>query len=235
MNMCYFRLVVAVAKDLQSDFYPKFPKFFIKLVDLLQVREPEITERTFTTLAYLYKNLWRLLIKDIQNVYGLLLPLLASNQPEHVQQFATESFAFIGRKVGDRSGFVELIFTKLQENTGDSLGVGQLLFQIVKGIKNQFHTSLELFLPIYFKYLSSIEQNVSNDPVFIAINHCFLLMARHTSPQHCSRVWILLLVKLFFLSLKPRYVIIYCRHCRQLSIIARGQEFWACYFSFNNG
>ena len=44
MSIYYFRLVVAVAKDLQSDFYPKFPKFFIKLVDLLQVREPEITE-----------------------------------------------------------------------------------------------------------------------------------------------------------------------------------------------
>ncbi|KZS08061.1 Small subunit processome component 20 [Daphnia magna] len=186
-------LVVAVAKDLQSDFYPKFPEFFLKLVGLLQVRDPEITEWTFTTLAYLYKNLWRLLVKDIDNVYGLLLPLLASTQPDHVQQFATESFAFIGRKVGDHTSFVELIFRKLRENAGDSQGVGQLLFQIVKGVKNQFHTSLEIFLPIYFQSISCIKENVSDDPVFNAVNLCFILMARHTSQLHCARVWNLLL------------------------------------------
>ena len=190
----FYRLIVAVARDLQSDFYPRFPEFFLKLVGLLQTRDPEITEWTFTTLAYLYKNLWRLLIKDINNVYGLLLPLLASHQPEHVQQFATESFAFIGRKVSDQAAFVDLIFTKLSENSGDSLGVGQLLFQIVKGVKNQFHTSLEVFLPLYFKSVSWIQEDVRDDPVFNAVNHCFLLMARHTSPLHCSRVWKLLLV-----------------------------------------
>lgn len=193
--------MVAVAKDLQSDFYPKFPEFFLKLVGLLQARDPEITEWTFTTLAYLYKNLWRLLVKDIDNVYGLLLPLLASNQPEHVQQFATESFAFIGRKVSDHTSFVELIFTKLRENAGDSQGVGQLLFQIVKGVKNQFHTLLEVFLPIYFKSINCIENdNISDDPIFNAVNLCLILMARHTSLLHCARVWNLLLVKCKYFS-----------------------------------
>lgn len=187
-------MIVAVAKDLQSDFYPKFSDFFIKLVNLLQTRDPEITEWTFTTLAYLYKSLWRLLIKDITNVYGLLAPLLASNQPEHVQQFATESFAFIGRKVSDHAGFVGLIFAKLRENPDDSLGVGQLLFQIIKGVKNQFHTSLEVFVPLYFKSVSCIKEGVNDDATFQAVNHCFLLMARHTSQLHCSRVWKLLLV-----------------------------------------
>lgn len=140
-----------------------------------------------------------MLIKDIANVYGLLAPLLASNQPEHVQQFATESFAFIGRKVSDNAGFIELIFAKLRDNPGDSLGVGQLLFQLVKGVKNQFHTSLEVFIPLYFKSVSCIEGNVNDDATFQAISHCFLLMARHTSQLHCSRVWKLLLVTLTYL------------------------------------
>lgn len=188
-------MIVAVSKDLQSDFYPKFSDFFKKLVSLLQVRDPEITEWTFTTLAYLYKSLWRLLIKDIENVYGLLVPLLASSQPEHVQQFATESFAFIVRKVSDHDRFVDLIFLKLRENPKDVQGVGQLLFQVVKGVKNQFHSSLEVFLPIYFKSLCNIKDNVCDDPVYKAVNYCFLLMARHTSQLHCVRVWKLLLVR----------------------------------------
>lgn len=191
------RLIVAVAKDLQSDFYPKFPDFFVKLVSLLQARDPEITEWTFTTLAYLYKSLSRLLIKDITNVYTLLVPLLASNQPEHIQQFASESFAFIGRKVSDQAGFIELVFNKLEENPGDNLGVGQLLFQMVKGVKNQFHSSLEVFLPLYFKPITLMEQDVANNPIFKAVEYCFVLMARHTSQLHCSRVWKLLLVRTY--------------------------------------
>ena len=61
------RLVVAVSKDLLSDFYPKFPQYFLRLVELLQTKEPQIIEWTFTTLAHLYKNLWRHLVKDIEN------------------------------------------------------------------------------------------------------------------------------------------------------------------------
>lgn len=97
------RLVVAMSKDLLSDFYPHFSQFFQRLVDLLQTREPQIIEWTFTTLAHLYKNLWRHLVKDIEIVYELLLPLLASGKPSHIQQFASESFSFIGRKVSNKA------------------------------------------------------------------------------------------------------------------------------------
>ena len=187
--------MIAVAKDLQSNFYPKFEAFFKRLVDLLQTRDPQIAEWTFTALAYLYKTLWRLLIKDIAKVYELLLPLLASDKPEHIQHFASESFAFLGRKVGDPAAFIDFIFIKLSQTPEDCHGVGQLLFQLVKGVKNQFHTCLETFLPITFKALGAVNSAViKDDAIFRAVEHCFLLMARHTSTAHCSRVWKLLLV-----------------------------------------
>lgn len=160
----------------------------------MKTREPEIIEWTFITLAFLYKNLWRLLVKDIKEVYGLLCPLLASDQPAHVQQFAAESFAFIGRKVHDQKAFIQHVFERLLENSTNSLGVGQLLFQLVKGVKSQFHTSLETFLPIYFQSVSKIQDDILDDPVFKAVAHCFVLMARHTSHLHCTRVWKILLV-----------------------------------------
>lgn len=185
---------MAVAKDLQSDFYPHFPAFFKKLVDLLQTKEPQIIEWTFTTLAFLYKNLGRLLVKDIENVYELLVPILSSSQPYHVQQFAAESFAFIGRKVVHQASFIDLVFKNLGDKVQDSLGVGQLLFQLVRGVKKQFHTCLESFVPIYLKNLIGLEEPIENEPKFKAIEHCFVLMARHTSQSFCSRVWKLILV-----------------------------------------
>ena len=199
LTFSYFsRLVVAVAKDLQSNFYPKFEAFFNRLVELLQTRDPQIVEWTFTALAYLYKSLWRLLVKDVSKVYELLLPLLAADKPDHIQLFASESFAFIGKKVSDPSTFINLVFSKLKERPEDRLGVGQLLFHLVKGVTNQFHTRLETFLPIYFKSLSKLEGvSIQDEAGFQAVEHCFLLMARHTSTAHCSRVWKLLLV--FFL------------------------------------
>lgn len=190
-----YRLVVAVAKDLQSDFYPKFESFFRRLVDLLQTKDPQITEWTFRTLAFLYKNLSRSLVKDISKVYELLLPLLAADKADHIQQFACEGFAFIGRKASDPANFVKLIFTKLLQRPDDCLGVGQLLFQLVKGVKNQFHTCLETFLPLYFKSVSGLQDAIIEDePAFQAVQHCLVLMARHTSAIHCTRVWTLMQV-----------------------------------------
>ena len=186
--------MVALSKDIVSDFYPHFSQFFQRLVDLLQTREPQIIEWTFTTLAHLYKNLWRNLVKDIENVYELLLPLLASGKPPHIQQFASESFSFIGRKVSNKTSFVELIFAKLLLKPDDSLGVGQLLFHLVKGVKEQFHTCLDVFLPLFLKHVSSVQESVKTNPVFCAVEHCFLLMSRHTTTTHCSKVWKLLQV-----------------------------------------
>ena len=187
--------MVALSKDLQADFYPKFPLFFARFVDLLQTKEPQIIEWTFTTLAFLYKYLWRALVKDIDRVYELQLPLLAANKPEHIQLFASESFAFIGRKITNKPSFVSLIFTKLVASPKDSLGVGQLLFQVIKGVKNQFHSNLDLYLPLYFKAVVALEGCVQDDPVFKAVEHCLLLMARHTTADFSTQVWKLLLAE----------------------------------------
>ena len=189
-----YRLVVAFAKDLQSDFYPKFHDFFKRLVDLLQTKDAQIIEWTFTTLAFLYKYQSRALVNDIDRVYELQLPLLASDKPEYVQLFASESFAFIGRKITDKPSFVDSVFSKLRENPQGSLGVGQLLFQIVKGVKNQFHSNLDLYLPLYLEAVAKLNGCVKEDPVFLAVEHCFLLMARHTTSMFTSQVWKLLLV-----------------------------------------
>ncbi|KAJ7329958.1 hypothetical protein JRQ81_016132 [Phrynocephalus forsythii] len=63
-------LVVQLARDLQTDFYPHFQDFFLAITKLLDTQDTELLEWAFTSLSYLYKYLWRLMVKDISNIYG---------------------------------------------------------------------------------------------------------------------------------------------------------------------
>lgn len=68
-------LVVQLARDLQSDFMPYFERFLMTVVRLLNIHhhEPEHLEYLMATLAYLFKFLWKHLIKDMLNVYRCAL------------------------------------------------------------------------------------------------------------------------------------------------------------------
>lgn len=63
--------VVQIARDLQSDFYPHFSDIFRLLVSLLSShsQDTETLEDIFATLSYLFKFLWRYMIKDIPEVF----------------------------------------------------------------------------------------------------------------------------------------------------------------------
>lgn len=61
--------MVQLARDLQTDFYSHFPDFFILITSLLDTKDTELLEWAFTCLSYLYKYLWRLMVKDMSNIY----------------------------------------------------------------------------------------------------------------------------------------------------------------------
>lgn len=71
VSMCLLSpsLVVQLARDLQTDFYPHFSDFFILITSLLDTKDTELLEWAFTCLSYLYKYLWRLMVKDMSNIY----------------------------------------------------------------------------------------------------------------------------------------------------------------------
>lgn len=97
---------MAVAKDLRKDFYPYYKDFVEVLIVLLNTKDVEQLEWTFTCLAYLFKFLWRPLVKDITLVFNTLHPLLSRHKPEYINSFAAESFAFVARKVKDQDAFL---------------------------------------------------------------------------------------------------------------------------------
>lgn len=111
-----FRILVSIAKDLRDDFYPHFPRFLDILIKLLNTKDAERLEWTLICLAFLFKILKPYLKKDIAVVLKRIIPLLSESQPQYINNFAAESFAFVARDIRDKKKFVELVLIYLQDN-----------------------------------------------------------------------------------------------------------------------
>lgn len=112
-----FRIIVAVAKDLSKEFYQFFyPSILRESIRLLDTREPDQIEWIFTCLAYLFKYLWVPIVRNISSILPELLPLLSSSQPEYIINFAAESFAYVARKVRDKSQFLKLSLRNIKNS-----------------------------------------------------------------------------------------------------------------------
>lgn len=111
------RLIVALAKDVRKDFYPYFcPSILRECVNLSNTAEPEQIDWVFTCLAYLFKYLRTSIVRNMNNVLPELLPLLSSNKPPYINNFAAESFAYIARKVIDKTEFLRLCLKNIKNN-----------------------------------------------------------------------------------------------------------------------
>ncbi|KAM9407228.1 small subunit processome component 20 homolog isoform 1-T1 [Salvelinus alpinus] len=184
-------LVVQLARDLQMDFYPHFPDFFVLITSLLETQDTEILEWAFTCLSYLYKYLWRLMVKDMTKMYSLYSTLLA-HKKEHIRKFAAESFSFLMRKVPDLDALLNHMFLDLEELPGKAVGVGQLLFEMCKGVRNMFHSCAGTALPIALRKLGpSADQEVSLpwDAVRDALDQMAQAAANHVEKEHFLVLW----------------------------------------------
>ncbi|XP_066592766.1 small subunit processome component 20 homolog [Prorops nasuta] len=184
-------LTIALARDLQKDFYPYFPEFLTIIIDLLQTKDTEQIEYSFTTLAYLFKFLWRYLIRNVPTVFKLLLPLLADTQPLYINNFAAESFAFVVRKIKDKTSFIKLVLQVLKETPNGIPGCGKLLFEVIYGTSGHFHSCAEDMLLLYFKSMQddTVDQTLLFD-VLTKVIECILL---NIHPQKSELFWKVLL------------------------------------------
>ncbi|XP_045928602.1 small subunit processome component 20 homolog, partial [Micropterus dolomieu] len=184
-------LVVQLARDLQTDFYPHFPDFFILITSLLDTKDTEVLEWAFTCLSYLYKYLWRLMVKDMTNIYSLYSTLLA-HKKEHIRKFAAESFSFLMRKVPDLDALLSHVFSDLQQHPDKAEGTGQLLFEMCKGVRNMFHSCAANALPVALRKLGpSTSPGVSLpwDTVRDALDHMAQAAATHVDTEHFLVLW----------------------------------------------
>ncbi|XP_023944634.2 small subunit processome component 20 homolog [Bicyclus anynana] len=164
-------ILVSVAKDLRIDFYPYFPKFLDILINLLNTKDAERLEWTLVCLAFLFKTLKPYLKKDIGVVLTRIIPLLSETQPQYINNFAAESFAFVTRDVRDKKKFIEIILDYLKTNDSAITGCGHLIFEIVRGVGNKFHSCIESFLPILLQHL--VEKKEHQEIMFKVLTQTF--------------------------------------------------------------
>nr|XP_048274589.1 small subunit processome component 20 homolog [Myodes glareolus] len=171
-------LVVQLARDLQTDFYPHFEDFFVTITSILETQDTELLEWAFTSLSYLYKYLWRLMVKDMPKIYSLYSALLA-HKKLHIRNFAAESFTFLMRKVSDKNALFNLMFLDLSEHPEKVEGVGQLLFEMCKGVRNMFHSCTGQALKLILQKLGPVTETEAQLP-WILVGETLRNMARST-------------------------------------------------------
>uniref|UniRef100_A0A3Q3VPZ3 Uncharacterized protein n=1 Tax=Mola mola TaxID=94237 RepID=A0A3Q3VPZ3_MOLML len=181
-------LVVQLARDLQTDFYPHFPDFFILITSLLDTKDTEVLEWAFTCLSYLYKYLWRLIVRDMSNIYSLYSTLLA-HKKEHIRKFAAESFSFLMRKVPDIDALLSQMFSDLQQHPEKAEGAGQLLFQMCKGLRNMFHSCTANVTLRKLGPLTSPGLSLPWDAVRDALDHMAQASASLIDKEHFLVFW----------------------------------------------
>ncbi|KAM5288941.1 small subunit processome component 20 homolog [Ctenodactylus gundi] len=171
-------LVVQLARDLQMDFYPHFQDFFLTITSILETQDTELLEWAFTSLSYLYKYLWRLMVKDMSNIYRMYSMLLA-HKKLHIRNFAAESFTFLMRKVSDKNALFNLMFLDLDEHPEKVEGVGQLLFEMCKGVRNMFHSCTGQALKLILQKLGPVTEMETQLP-WILVGETLKNMAKST-------------------------------------------------------
>ncbi|KAL1774813.1 small subunit processome component 20-like [Sigmodon hispidus] len=171
-------LVVQLARDLQTDFYPHFEDFFLTVTAILETQDTELLEWAFTSLSYLYKYLWRLMVKDMPKIYKMYSTLLA-HKKLHIRNFAAESFTFLMRKASDKNALFNLMFLDLNEHPEKVEGVGQLLFEMCKGVRNMFHSCTGQALKVILQKLGPVTETESQLP-WILVGETLKSMAKST-------------------------------------------------------
>lgn len=85
--------------------------------------------------------------------------------------------------------------TTLHPNAQLAEGVGQLLFEVCKGVPKQFHSCTEKLFPLLLSQLGSPQYSPS--AVFQTLTKLVQLMAEHTRAQFSAPVWTPLLVSIY--------------------------------------
>ncbi|XP_058820535.1 small subunit processome component 20 homolog [Topomyia yanbarensis] len=162
-------IVIALAKDLRDDFCPFFFIIFDKLVPLLDTRDADQLEWTLLCLAFLFKILRGFLRKSLYMIFERVVLLLDDSKPLHLTNFAAECFSFIARDTKNKRELIYMITMAASRNPSASTGCGRLLFEIMRGVNQQFHSCAEHFWKLVLLEMIYEKPNTENgyDPKFL--------------------------------------------------------------------
>lgn len=139
------RLIPELARDLQHVFFDSFQCVVEGLVELLDPMNVEAMEEILTCLAFLLKLMRRSLVEKLETVFGFYQVLIL-HQKSYVRDFASQSFAFLLRKLSAArlAVFVDSLWTLLlaKENVERNAlsGLASLFFHVMRGFSGRLHS-----------------------------------------------------------------------------------------------
>ncbi|XP_058063930.1 small subunit processome component 20 homolog [Anopheles bellator] len=153
-------LVVALAKDLRNEFHFHFARVFDVLMQFLHSPSADRVEWTLLCLAHLFKVLRSFLRNDFIATFHRLSPLLdESSNPLHVVDFATECLGYLARDLKDKRVLLNQLLKWQMQDEGYTVACGRLLFELLHGVQDQFHTMAKRTMQQYFVTLQELDQN----------------------------------------------------------------------------
>ena len=194
--------LLSLLSHLAHDLDHRFEKHFQTAVaTILAVaarhQDPAVIEWSFTSLAWLFKYLSRVLAPDLRPLYDLMSPYLGkAPQKPFIVRFAAESLSFLVRKAAaiyqkDKTPLGLIIYHILddcqnEEHTGSASlhaqGIMTLLTETMKGPQNSIHSQ---GLAIFQCMLQKLEsQSNENQAAIMEITTGVLTsLIHHTTPE----------------------------------------------------
>lgn len=156
--------VVALARDLRDDFGSVFDQIFDKLIDLLNTKNPQQLEWSLLCLASLFKILRGFLRERLDLIFNRIVTLLCDENQLHVTNFATECFGFLARDTKKKRELVQMITKAVKQDPSLSTGCGRLIFEIMRGVNQQFHSCAKDFWNLLL--LEMLTESVNHEAGF---------------------------------------------------------------------
>ncbi|KAJ3175962.1 U3 snoRNP protein [Geranomyces variabilis] len=191
-------LTASLARDLQEELYPYFPRICSATLQLLENTELRIAELVFKTLAYLYKHLAAQLKDDIVPTFDLISPFL-SHSTSYIRRFSAEAFGSLLRILSRNS--TEAIYihivdaARTSDNDSTAEAVGWLFLESFKQVQEKIHSRAPAVLRTLFKVALDNDRE-GRDKASRVIEELFDMLIAHASSESLQPLWEVLLNEL---------------------------------------
>eukprot|EP01069_Polyplicarium_translucidae_P007555 Polyplicarium_translucidae@DN3121_c0_g1_i13.p1 len=167
------KLLAVLAKDLMDEAADVLPIIFGSMVSKFDLTDQDILASVFGTLAFIFRNLHKVVCRALPEVLSQFSPWLGHSRP-HVRQFSSEAFAWLLRRTpleeeecadGDTSfqdsigstiqTIAEIAQAELaasQEASVWSECLGVILLDSVKSVDGKFTRKFQPFLEYVFDF-----------------------------------------------------------------------------------
>ncbi|KAJ3068143.1 U3 snoRNP protein [Podochytrium sp. JEL0797] len=186
-------LVTLLARDLQEEFFPYFPRVLKSILTLIHKNDAKLLEAIFNSIAYLFKYLSREVSEDVLPTFKIFQTVFEDHRP-YIRLFGAEAFGFIVRKVpsGEKLGaLLKYIVKSLQRESGGwaySEGIAILMLETLKQVRNTLHSRC---IPILRAYVSLILTTCPkpDDAAFTTLIKTLTAIGHHITPETSEELW----------------------------------------------